>query len=88
MKKNILLSEDIYIYKRRIKAFFYGLMLYFCRIFSVEKNKIVFWAFEGTRGFCCNPKYVAEEILRRNKENGSGWKLIWLVDDMTTELPE
>ena len=88
MKKNILLSEDIYIYKRRIKAFFYGLMFYFCRIFSVEKNKIVFWAFEGTRGFCCNPKYVAEEILRRNKENGSGWKLIWLVDDMTTEFPE
>ena len=87
MKKNSLLSEKLYILKRKGKAFLYSLIFYLCRIFPIEKNKIVFWSFEGTRGFCCNPKYMAEEILKRNRENSDKWKLVWLVDDTDTEFP-
>lgn len=81
-------SEEIYILKRKIKAFFYSLAFYLCRVFPVDKNKIVFWSFEGTRGFCCNPKYFAEEVLRRNKKGDRRWRLVWLVDDMDADFPE
>ncbi len=87
MKNNILFSEDMYVLKRKIRAFFYSIMFYFCRIFPIEKNKIVFWTFEGTRGFCCNPQYIAEEILKRNKDRRTNWRLVWLVDDMNEEFP-
>lgn len=87
MKKNTSFSENLYISKRKLTGFFYSIIFYMCRIFPIEKNKIIFWTFEGTRGFCCNPKYMAEELLRRNKENGTKWKLVWLVDDANAEFP-
>ena len=34
------------------------------RIFPVKKNKVVFTAFEGDGGYCCNPRYIAEELLK------------------------
>lgn len=88
MKILDLFSEELYILKRRIKALFYSLLFYGCRIFPIEKNKIVFWTFEGTQGFCCSPKYIAEELLKRNLCNNSSWKLIWLVDDDKEVFPE
>lgn len=88
MKKNNQFSEEWYILKRRMKAFVYSLLFHFCRIFPIDKNKIVFWTFEGTRGFCCNPQYIAEEVLKRNKDNNGKWKLIWLVDDYNAKFPE
>lgn len=88
MGENSLVSEKWYILKRRAKAFFYSLAFYLCRIFPIDKNKIVFWTFEGTRGFCCNPQYIAEELLKRNEENQSSWKIIWLADDIGSEFPE
>lgn len=88
MKNNIMFSEKWYILKREIKAFFYSLVFYFCRILPIKKNKIVFWTFEGSRGFCCNPRYIAEEILKRNQNRHIKWKLIWLVDDMSQDFPD
>lgn len=38
------------------------------------ENKIVFCAYNG-KGYCCNPKYIAEEIHRRNLP----LDMIWLV---------
>ena len=38
--------EEIYIIKRRIKAFFHSLVYYACHIFPVQKNKIVMWTFK------------------------------------------
>lgn len=87
MKKSSF-SEEVYVLKRKVKACLYSLVFYFCRVFPIDKNKIVFWSFEGTRGFCCNPKYFAEEVLRRNKEENRSWRLVWLVDDMDAEFPE
>lgn len=82
------MSEKLYILKRRVKAFFYSLVFYVNRIYPIERNKIIFWTFEGSRGFCCNPQYIAEEILKRNQNDGSNWRLIWLVDDMYLEFPK
>lgn len=83
-----LLLEETYILKRRVKALLYSLLFYGCRIFPIEKNKIVFWSFEGTQGFCCNPKYIAEELIKRNLYNDRRWKLIWLVDDDRQIFPK
>lgn len=88
MKKNSLLSEEVYIWKRKVNAFFYSIIFYLFRICPIEKNKVVFWTFEGARGFCCNPQYIAEEMLKRNKSAHDNWKLVWLVNDMNTEFPE
>lgn len=41
------------------------------------KNKIVFNNFNG-RGYGCNPKYIAEEIIRQDLP----YELVWLVKDV------
>lgn len=88
MKEKKTLLKNFYIIKRSIKAFIYGLLFYGCRIFPIQRNKIVFWTFEGSRGYCCNPKYIAEELIKRNVHKNENWKLIWLVDDIKEEFPE
>lgn len=40
----------------------------------VENNKIIFRTFNG--GYNCNPKYIAEEIIRQNLP----YKLVWVVN--------
>lgn len=82
------LSESIYIAKRKIKAFIHGLAYYACRIFPVDGKKIAMWTFEGNGGYGCSPKYVAEELLKRNRESGAGYRIVWLVNDMDKDFPE
>lgn len=60
-----------------------GEMISAFRYMPVTTNKIVFINFNG-RGYGCNPKYIAEEILRQNLP----YKLVWLVSDMNTPMPE
>lgn len=36
----------------------------------------------------CNPKYIAEEFLKRNKTNKSNYELVWLVNDPSKSFPE
>lgn len=43
-----------------------------CRVFSVEENKIVFQSYYG-RGYGDNPKYIAEELRKRNKSIDFVW---------------
>lgn len=81
-------SEDIYIAKRKLKASLHGLVYDFCRIFPVDGKKIVMWTFEGGGGYGCSPKYVAEEILKRNREGKTGYKIVWLLNDMEKEFPK
>lgn len=47
---------------------------------SIDSNKIVFCNFKGD-GYGCNPKYIAEEIIKRNLP----YKLIWLVNNIEKE---
>lgn len=51
--------------------------------FDIIQNKIVFVSFDG-KGYGCNPKYIAEEILRRKLPVD----LVWLVDNINYPMPE
>lgn len=48
----------------------------------VNPQKIVFVSYDG-KGYSCNPKYIAEEILRRDLP----FDLVWLVGDLNAEMP-
>lgn len=43
--------------------------------FPIESNKIVFRSDQNN--YSCNPKYIAEEIIRRELP----WKMVWIVDN-------
>lgn len=77
-------SEENYIRKRKRKA--KGLSALFCFfwILPMKKNKVVFTAFEGDGGYCCNPRYIAEEMLKGDKE----YNMVWLVNDTRHEFPQ
>lgn len=79
-----MLSEEAIIKQRKRKARLTNCVYHMFRIFPVKSNKIVFTTFEGDGGFCCNPRYIADEILRRNK----GYELIWLVNNMDKQFPK
>ena len=55
----------------------------FFKKFEVIPNKIVFISYDG-KGYSCNPKYIAEEILRRKLPVD----MVWLVDNMNYPMPE
>lgn len=78
------MNEKIYIAKRLLTAKIQSLWFYIFRIFSIKKKKIVFTCIEGTTGYSCNPKYIAEELIKRNE----GYELVWLVDDTTKKFPK
>lgn len=48
-----------------------------------KKNKIVFVKDNG-KGFACNLKYVALEIIRQHLP----YELVWLVNDLNEEMPD
>lgn len=81
------LTETLYITKRRVKAFIHGLVYCACRIFPVDKQKVVMWTFEGGGGYGCSPKYVAEEIIRSNQEGRTNYEIVWLLNDIKKEFP-
>ena len=60
--------------KNIILYFWYKFFGAFFRIFPIKNNRIVFQNFFG-KGYGDNPKYIAEELLKRNRD----FELIWLV---------
>ena len=70
-----------------MKAFLHSLAYYVCHIFPIRKNKIVMWTFEGSGGYGCSPRYIAEEILKRNREGKTNFEIVWLVNDLSKEFP-
>lgn len=51
-----------------------------CTNMPIQKNKIVFCNFNGN-GYGCNPKYIAEEIIKQKLP----YELVWLVKNVKTE---
>lgn len=49
----------------------------------VQDRKVVFINFNG-KGFGCNPKYIAQEILDQSLD----YDLVWLVQDLDSDFPE
>lgn len=82
------ITEEFYIARRKLKAFFCSLVYRLCQIFPIEQDKIVMWTFEGTGGYGCSPKYIAEEILKRNREGKTSFKIVWLLEDMGKTFPK
>ncbi len=78
------MKENNYIRYRKIKAFCNSLCFYVCRIFPVKKNKIAVCTFEGKGGFGCNPKYIIQELHKRNAE----YEIVWFINDMSKDFPD
>ena len=77
-------KEQRYIQKRLWKARIQSILFYLFRIFPINQRKIVFCCIEGSTGYTCNPKYIAEELICRK----AGYQLVWLVNDKTKEFPK
>ena len=54
------------------------------RVFPIKSNRVVFSTFEGDGGFCCNPRYIAEELHRQRPDV----EMIWLTRKSSSEFPE
>ena len=63
-----------------LRSFLFNLFL---KIAPIKKNKIIFNSYRG-KGYGDNPKYIAEEILRRGRE----YDLVWMVNDINEPLPK
>lgn len=54
------------------------------RLYPIKPNKIVFSTFEGDGGFCCNPRYIAEALHRREGD----YEMVWLTHNVKREFPD
>lgn len=77
------MSEEAYLAFRKRKARWLNLRFRLCHIFSIQKHRVVFSTYEGDGGFCCNPRYIAEELHRRHPEA----ELIWLSHSKAGGFP-
>ena len=69
-KQLIILGIKITLNKSKLISFFY-------KPAKIKQNKIVFNNFQGGL-YGCNPKYIAEEIIKRNLQ----YDLVWLIKDI------
>lgn len=59
------------------------ILYYVFRLFPISSKKVVLSNYVG-KGYGCNPKYLAIELLKRNK----GWKLVWLTENIESDFPK
>ena len=83
MEEKESMREGLYILYRRLKALCGSLCFYLCRAFPIRGDLISVCTFEGKGGFGCNPKYIVEELHRRNP----GLQFVWFVNDMAKAFP-
>lgn len=76
-------NEEWYIKKRMLGAKGLSFLFFIFRLFPIKKNKIVCSTFEGDGGFCCNPKFIIEELHKQNIK----CDIVWLVKDKSKEFP-
>ena len=77
------MNERNYIRYRKLKAFGNKICFVICRLFPIRQNRISVCTFEGKGGFGCNPKYIVEELHKRN----TSYEFVWFVNDMQKEFP-
>lgn len=83
MGKSESTQEQKYIRMRKRKAFMESLLYIFFRMVPVSRNKVTVCTFEGKGGFCCNPRYIVEELHQRNES----YRFVWLVNDLSKHFP-
>jgi CDP-glycerol glycerophosphotransferase len=64
---SLLFNYLFYKYNKQLNIFF--------MFIPIDKRKIVFSNFDGG-GYGCNPKYIAEELLKTDNK----YKLFWIID--------
>lgn len=69
--------------KARMKEYKTAALYYAFRAFPVNKRKAVFCNYLG-KGFGCNPKYIALEMLKRD----DSWDIVWLTKGKACKLPD
>ncbi len=69
--------------KARIKEYKIAICYYLYRRFPIQTKKAVFCNYNG-KGFGCNPKYIALEMLRRD----SDWDIVWVTKEMDGNYPD
>lgn len=69
-------GEELYILRRKVKAFGNQICFWICRIFPIQKNLVSVCTFEGKGGFGCNPKYIVEELHRQRPDI----EYVWFVN--------
>lgn len=77
-------TEESYIEERKKQAKELSDLFISMQKYPIQNNKIVFSAFEGDGGFCCNPRYIAEELHKKNVD----LELVWLVKDTSKSFPK
>lgn len=70
------------IIKNKLKEFKIAALYYINRFHPIEPHKIVFQNYNG-KGYGCNPKYIAEELIRRH----SDWDYVWLSSSPDSSFP-
>ena len=78
-------NESFYVVRDIVKKVSKKIIISFLnsKLFKVKKKKIVFDNFNG-KGYGCNPKYIAEEIIKEKLN----YDLVWLVNDLNEEMPK
>ncbi|MBE5854570.1 MAG: hypothetical protein E7297_04310 [Lachnospiraceae bacterium] len=76
-------EEDKYIAARKRKAGRLSFLFRIMWLVPIKKKKVVFACYEGDGGYGCNPKYIADEMIRRKWDG----KIVWLTHDVTREFP-
>ncbi len=77
-------AEEQYIKKRKKQAKRLSGRFKLMQLFPIKENKIVVSTFEGDGGYCCNPRYIVEELQRRNR----GYEIVWLTHDVSRPFPK
>lgn len=71
---------DLIWFLRDARNFFWKLLFFPA---PVNQKKIVFICYNG-KTYGCNPKYIAEEVLRQKLD----YDMVWLLRDMDVTVPE
>lgn len=68
--------------KERLKEYRIAILYYVYRKNPICSHKAVFCNYNG-KGFGCNPKYIALEMMKRNKN----WDIVWIVKNAEEQFP-
>lgn len=76
----------VYWIKNSFNFFISSIFCQFLYLLPINKNKIILINYIN-KGYCCNPKYIAEELIKRN----TNYKIIWFTSkkiDYSKHFPQ
>ncbi len=76
-------SEQRYINSRKRKAKITSFCFRFFSLLPINSKKISFITFEGNGGYCCNPRYISEQLQKEDET----LNMVWLVNDVRKKFP-